>query len=97
MLAGAGRPVEFVGKVDITQAITAVHQGYSKKLKFLERTHRCAIGSVHEFIESGQLCVEYSCTLTHRSDGFTKCFSPPSKFIEACKMMSMILTGPIVV
>ena len=57
LLAGARRLVELVGKVDNTQAITAVHKGYSKKLKFLERTHRCAIGFVHEFIESGQLCV----------------------------------------
>ena len=38
LLAGARRPVELVGKVDNTQAITAVHKGYSKKLKFLERT-----------------------------------------------------------
>ena len=95
--ADARRPVELVGKVDNTQAITAVHKGYSKKLKLLERTHRCAIGSVHELIESGQLCVEYSLTLEHRGDGFTKCFSPPSKFIEAGNMMSMILTGSVVV
>ena len=95
LLAGARRPVELVRKVDNTQAITAVHKGYSKKLKFLERTHRCAIGSVHEFIESGQLCVEYSFALTHRGDRFTKCLSPPLKCIEARKMMSMILTGPV--
>ena len=97
LLAGARRPVDLVGNVDNTQAITAVHKGYSKKLKFLERTHRCAIGFVHELIESGQLCVEYSSTLTRRGDGFTKCLSPPSKFIEARKMMSMILTGPVIV
>ena len=97
LLAGARRPVKLVGKVDNTQAISAVHKGYSKKFKFLERTHRCAIGSVHELIESGQLCVEYSLAMTHGGDGFTKCLSPPSKFIEARKMMSMILTGPIIV
>ena len=68
-----------------------------KKLKFLERTHRCAIGFVHEFIESGQLRVEYFPTLTHRGDGFTNCFSPLSKFVEARKIMSMILAGPVTV
>ena len=92
LLAGARRPVELVGKVDNTQAITAVHKGYSKKLKFLERTHKCSIGFVHELIESGQLCVEYSLTLTHRADGITQCLTP-SKFIEARRMMSMISTG----
>ena len=44
LLAGARRPVELVGKVDNTQATTAVHNGYSKKLKILERTHKCSIG-----------------------------------------------------
>ena len=62
LFAGAIRPVDVVGKVDNTQVITAVHKGYSKKLKFLERTHKCSIGFVHEFIEAGQLCVEYSPT-----------------------------------
>ena len=54
-LVGTRRPVELVGKVDNTPAITAVHKGYSKKLTFLERTHKCSIGSFHELIESGQL------------------------------------------
>ena len=57
LLAGARRRVALVGKVDNTHVITAVHKGYSKKLKFLERTHKCAIESVHELIKSGQLCV----------------------------------------
>ena len=35
LLGGVRRPVELIGKVDNTQAITAVHKGYSKKLKFL--------------------------------------------------------------
>ena len=91
LLAGARRPMELIGNVDNTQAITAVHRGYSRKLKFLERTHKCSIGSVHQFIESGQLCVDYASTLTHRGDGFTKCLTP-ANVIEARKMVSMIST-----
>ena len=89
LLGGVRRPMELVAKVDNTQAISVVHKGYSKKLKFLERTHKCSIGAIHELIQSGQLVVDYAPTLTHRGDGFTKC-SFPSKFSEARKMMSMI-------
>ena len=89
LLAGVRRPMELIAKVDNTQAISVVHKGYSKKLKFLERTHKCSIGVIHELIQSGQLVVDYAPTLTHRGDGFTKCLLP-SKFIEARKMMSMI-------
>ena len=89
LLGGVRRPMELVAKVDNTQAISGVHKGYSKKLKFLERTHKCSIGVIHELIQSGQLVVEYAPTLTHRGDGFAKCLLP-SKFVEARKMMFMV-------
>ena len=89
LLQNARRPIELIGKVDNTQAIIVVHKGYSKKLKYFERTHKCSIGSVQELIESGQLCVDYAPTLTRRGDGFTKCLNPPAKFFEARKMMSL--------
>ena len=91
LIAGVRRLVEFIAKVDNTQAVTAVRRGYSKKLKFPERTHKCSVGSVHEFIESGQLCIDYAPTLTRRGDGCTKCLTL-AKLIEARKMMSMIST-----
>ena len=65
LLGGVRRPMEFVAKVDNTQAICVVHKGFSKKLKFLERTHRCSIGSAHQLINSGQLVADYAPTLTH--------------------------------
>ena len=89
LLGGVRRPVELVAKVDNTQAISVVHKAYSKKLKFLERTHKFPIGAVHELIQPGQLAVDYAPTKTHRGDGFTKCLLP-SKFIEAREMMSMV-------
>ena len=90
LLQNARRPIELIGKVDTTQAITAVHNGYSKKLKYLQRTHKCSIGSIHELIESGQFCIDYAPTLTRREVGFTKCLNPPAKFFEARKMMPLI-------
>ena len=44
---------------------------------------------MHEFIQSGQLVVDYSQTLTHRGDGFTKS-TVPSKSLEARKLMSIV-------
>ena len=92
LLQNARSPIESIGKVVNTQAIIAIHKGYSKKLKYIERTHKCSIGSVHEFIESGQLCVDYAATLARRGGGFTKCLNPLAKFVETRKMMSLIST-----
>ena len=79
-------------KVDNTQAISVVRKCYFKKLTFLERTHKCSIGSVNELINSGQLAVDYAPTLAHRRDRFTK-YLLLSHFLEARKMMSMVLTS----
>ena len=38
MLCGCRRPIELVAKVDNTQALSAVTKGYSKKLRYLDRT-----------------------------------------------------------
>ena len=89
MLQGARRPIELVCRVDNTQALAAVRRGYSKKLRFLERTQRIAIGSVHELIESEAIIVEYWNTATHRGDSFTKCLVP-AKFLAARDLMGMV-------
>ena len=89
LLAGSRLPVQLVAKVDNTQAISAVTKGYSKKLRFLERTHRCAIGTMNELLESGTVRVDYAPTADHRGDGFTKAM-PPAKFIEARGLMGMV-------
>ena len=46
--AGARKPNPLVAKVDNTRCITAVHKGYAKRLRFLERTLKCSIGAVNE-------------------------------------------------
>ena len=77
------------GRVDNTQALAAVHRGYSKKLRFLERTQKVSIGAVHELIESGTITAVYAETSTHRGDGFTKALVP-AKFLVARSLMSML-------
>ena len=89
LLAGSRRPIELVAKVDNTQCILAVQRGYSKKLRFLERTRKSSIGAVHELINSGDLVGEYAPTLTHRGDGFTTALTPV-KFLAAREMMGLV-------
>ena len=65
-----------------------MHRGYSKKLRFLERTQKVTIGAFHEMIEDGVLACEYAETNTHRGDGFTKVLAP-AKFVLARSMMNL--------
>lgn len=88
MIGGTRRPLELVCKIDNTQAIAALHKGYSKTLKFLARKQKCAIGAVRELIESQAIVCEYHPTASHRGDGFTKALVP-AKFLIACDMMGM--------
>ena len=88
-MQGSRRPIELICRVDNTQALAAVRRGYSKKLRFLERTQKIAIGSVHELIEDGTIEVEYWNTETHKGDSFTKCLVP-AKFLAARDLMGMV-------
>ena len=60
--------------VDNDQALRAVDRGYSKKLRTLQRTHRCSIGVLHELAEDVQqrVIMQYCSTLKHKADSFTK-------------------------
>jgi hypothetical protein len=82
--------VEIHAKVDNTQAITAVGKGYSKKLKHLQRTHRCSIGVIHELINDKEAKVKvlYEPTATHKGDSFTKALNP-MPFVSAVKAIGM--------
>ena len=90
------QPVEVIAKVDNTQALAAVANGYSKRLRFLERSHRCAIGFLHELVTDdghgfGTFSAEYAPTAEHRTDGLTKALVP-AKFVLARDMLGMIVT-----
>ena len=89
LLADARRPIELGGKVDNTQAIPAVHKGYSKKLRFLELTHKWSIGTLDELIQNNELRIEYALTISHRDDGFTKCLTT-AKLLAAREMTSLV-------
>ena len=82
LLAHALRPIQLLGKVDNTQAITAVNKCYFTKLRFLERRHKCSIGTINELINNNELRVEWG-------GGFTKCLTP-AKFLAVRGMMSVV-------
>ncbi|CAK0813605.1 unnamed protein product, partial [Prorocentrum cordatum] len=88
MLAKMGAKTNIVVLVDNTQAIAAVERGYSKKLRHLERAHKCAISVVHELWKDGEIEVEHRPTATHKGDGFTMALLP-AKFIQARELMNI--------
>ena len=53
-----GKRIPLVCLVDNQQAITAVKRGYSKRSRCLSRTHRIAIGSLHEIVGDEKQRVE---------------------------------------
>ena len=61
-------------KIDNTQAIAAINNGYSKKLRCLSRTHRVSIGTLHEIWRDPEIAmeVEYAQSAEHKGDFFTK-------------------------
>ena len=69
-----GIVVPIVCKIDNTQAIQAIKNGYSKKLRYLPRTQRVSIGSLHEIWRDPALAmeVEYAPSAEHKGDFFTK-------------------------
>ena len=75
-------------RVDNTQAITAMKRGYSKKLKSLQRCHRCALGVIHELItdDSQKVTVKWIESPKQKGDVFTKS-QVPLKFREALTMI----------
>ena len=89
LLNGCRRSIELIAKCDNTQAIGAAHKGYSKKLRFLEKVHRCSIGSLNELVTSGAMRVEYHPTATLKADIFTKPMTP-AKFVQARELIGMI-------
>ena len=90
MLCNSRSPMELICKIDNTQALAAVHKGYSKKLKYLDRTQKVSIGAIHELIESSAIVCEYHQTDSHRGDGFTKALVP-QKFLVARDMMNLVV------
>ena len=66
--------VPIVVKIDNTQAIAAIKNGYSKKLRCLSRTHRVSIGALHEIWQDPEIAMEeeYARSAEHKGDFFTK-------------------------
>ena len=63
--------------VDNQQAITAVKRGYSKRLRCLNRTHRIAIGSLHEIVgDRQQVEIRYVEPKMQKGNIYTKALVP---------------------
>ena len=79
-----GRRLQIEMMVDNTQAIAAAERGYSKKLRHLNRTHRVAIGVIHECLMDKEMAVSMTWvpTATPKGDLFTKALLP-ANFLAA--------------
>ena len=66
--------VPIVCKIDNTQAIQAIKNGYSKKLRYLPRTQRVSVGALNEIWRDPEIAmeVEYAPSAEHKGDFFTK-------------------------
>ena len=73
-----GERVQLVCLVDNQQAITAVKRGYSKRLRCLNRTHRIAIGSLHEIVgdERQRVEIRYIESKMQKGNIYTKALVP---------------------
>ncbi len=92
-LLGIRLPI--ICEIDNTQAIAAIRKGYSKKLRQLSRTQRCAIGVVHECVNDTDLkiSVVHCPTDTQKADIFTKALVS-AKFEVARDMIGMCRRVP---
>ena len=73
-----GERIPLVCLVDNQQAITAVKREYSKRLRCLNRTHRIAIGSLHEIVgdERQRVEIRYIESKLQTSNIYTKALLP---------------------
>ena len=73
-----GERIPLVCFVDNQQAITAVKRGYSKRLRCLNRTHRIAIGSLHEVVgdERQRVEIRYIESKMQKGNIYTKALVP---------------------
>ena len=78
LCAMLGMQIPVMIAIDNTQAIAAIKNGYSKKLKSLNRQHRVSIGAMNELYldPEAALEVEYVKTDVQKGDSFTKALGP---------------------
>ena len=75
-----GERVPLMGLADNQQAITAVKRVCSKKLRCLNRTHRIAIGSLHEIVgdekQRVEIRIRYIESKLQKGNIYTKAMAP---------------------
>ena len=68
--------------IDNKRAVAAIKNGYSNKLKALNRQHRVSIGAMNELYldPEAALELEYAKTEVQKGDSFTKALGPQAFF-----------------
>ena len=85
------RVLPVVHRIDNTQAIRAIEVGYSKKLRYLPRTHRVSVGFLNECCKNEELrlTIKYCPTTDMKADLFTKALDA-TKFDAAMNMVRLV-------
>ena len=83
-----GRPIRLFIMEDNQATIKVVRQGYSNKLRHIQRTHKVNLGSIKEVIDMDQVDIEYCKTDELAADVFTKAL-PPNKWGNALKLLGI--------
>ena len=84
-----GRRIPINCRIDNLQ-VTAIKKGYSKKLRYLQRCHRVALGALNELISEPEMmvCVGHIDGKLQKGVIFTKSM-PPVAFLEQCKRIGL--------
>ena len=77
--------------VDNTQALSSAKNGYSKRLRYLQRTHRVSFGVLRDLLEDDtqRISAEYVSTKSQKGDMFTKNLIPAA-FGDARTLIGMV-------
>ena len=86
-----GQRLYIINLVDNTQALAACEKGYSKRLHYLARTHRVALGVMHDLLHDPDQCITsgYVQSALQKGDIFTKVL-PPAPFVAARELIGMV-------
>ena len=83
-----GRKVVLKVREDNQATIRVVKNGYSPKLRHIQRTHKVNLGSICEIFENEACEISYVATDEQAADIFTKCLEP-IKWDNALELLGM--------
>ena len=90
-----GRPIDLIVLEDNQATIKIIRNGYSSKLRHVNRVHKINLSSVYERFEGDNVDIVYCNTDFQAADIFTKALAP-NKWDHALKLLGMDTTLPSV-